>query len=80
MIPSKSPFQFAFQNSFVHKKIIISENNEDIEDYAAQDHEVLNTMEATTVLSVVSNCCGGTLRLLDFGNLITVLHESLKIE
>ena len=42
-----SPFQFAFQNSFVHKKIKISENNEDIEDYAAQDHKMLNTKEAT---------------------------------
>ena len=48
MIPWKSPFQFAFQNSFVHKKIKISENNENIEDYASQDHEMLNTMEATT--------------------------------
>ena len=44
----KSPFQFAFKNSFVHKKIKISENNEDNEDYGAQDLEMLNTMEATT--------------------------------
>ena len=48
MIPRKSPFQFAFRNFFVHKKIKFSENNEDIEDYGAQDHEMLNTMEATT--------------------------------
>ena len=47
MTPWKSPFQFAFQNSFVHKKIKISENNEDSEDYAAQDHKMLNTKEAT---------------------------------
>ena len=47
MTPRISPFQFSFQNSFVHKKIKISDNNEDIEDYAAQDHEMLNTMEAT---------------------------------
>ena len=30
------------------KKIKISENNENIEDNASQDHEMLNTMEATT--------------------------------
>ena len=48
MIPRKSPFKFAFSNSYVHKKIKISENNEDIEDYASQDHKMLNTMEATT--------------------------------
>ena len=42
-----SPFEFAFQNSFVHKKIKISKNNGGIEDYATQDHEMLNTMEAT---------------------------------
>ena len=47
MIPWKSPFKFAFWNSFVHKKIKISENYEDIEDYAAQDHKILNTIEAT---------------------------------
>ena len=47
MIPRKSPFQFAFQNSFVHKKIKVGENNEDIEDCAVQDHKMLNTMEAT---------------------------------
>ena len=50
MIPRRSPFRFAFQNSFVHKKIKISENNEDIEDYAAQDHKMLNTMQATANL------------------------------
>ena len=50
MIPRKSPFQFAFQNSFVHKKIKIGENNEDIENYAAQDDKMLNTMEATANL------------------------------
>ena len=46
----KSQFQFTFQNSFVYKKIKISENNKDIEDYTAQepqDHKMLNTMEAT---------------------------------
>ena len=48
MMPRKSPFSFAFQNSFVHIKIKISENNENIEDYASQNHEMLNTMEATT--------------------------------
>ena len=47
MTPRKSPFQFSFQNSFVYKKIKISENNKDIEDYTAQDHKMLNTMEAT---------------------------------
>ena len=47
MIPKISPFKFVFQSSFVHKKIKISKNNEDIEDYATQDHEMLNTMEAT---------------------------------
>ena len=43
----KPPFQFAFKNSFIHKKGQVSENNEDIDDYAAQDLEVMNTMEAT---------------------------------
>ena len=33
---------------FCTQKIKISENNENIEDYASQDHEMLNTMEATT--------------------------------
>ena len=28
----------------------MSENNEEIEDYAAQNHEMLNTLEATTQL------------------------------
>ena len=50
MILRKSPFQFALQNSFVHKKIKIGENNEDIENYAAQDDKMLNTMEATANL------------------------------
>ena len=47
MITWKSLFQFTFQNSFVHKKIKISENDNDIEDYTAQDHKMLNTIEAT---------------------------------
>ena len=50
MITRKSPLQFTFQNSFVHKNIKISENNENMEDYTAQDHKMLNTMEATTHL------------------------------
>ena len=45
-----SPFKFAFQNSFAHIKIKISEKYEDIEDYAAQDHKILNTMQATANL------------------------------
>ena len=43
----KSPFQFAFKNSFKHKIDQVSENNEEIHDYAAQDLEIINTMEAT---------------------------------
>ena len=47
----KSPFQFAFKNSFIHRVdqdfILLSENNEEIDDYAAQDLEIMNTMEAT---------------------------------
>ena len=47
----RSPFQFAFKNSFIHKIdqdfILLSENNEEIDDYAAQDLEIMNTMEAT---------------------------------
>ena len=54
MFFKRSPFQFAFRNSFIHKIdqdfILVSENNEEIETYAAQDHEMLNTMEATTEL------------------------------
>ena len=53
----KSQFQFTFQNSFVYKKIKISENNKDIEDYTAQDHKMLNTMEATAHF-----CFKGTLK------------------
>ena len=44
-------FQFAFKNSFIPKIdqdfILLSENNEEIDDYAAQDLEIMNTMEAT---------------------------------
>ena len=47
MFFKRSPFQFTFKNSFIHKKGQESENNEDIDDYAAQDLEVMNTMEAT---------------------------------
>ena len=47
MIFKKSPFQFAMKNSFLHKKQQVSENKEDIDDYAAQDLEIMNTMEAT---------------------------------
>ena len=46
----KSPFQFVFKNSFIHKIdqdfILLSENNEEIDDYAARDLEIMNTMEA----------------------------------
>ena len=51
MFFKRSPFQFAFKNSFIHKIdqdfILLSENNEEIDDYAAQDLEIMNTMEAT---------------------------------
>ena len=47
----RSPFQFAWKNSFIHKIdqdfILVSENNEEIDDYAVQDLEIMNTMEAT---------------------------------
>ena len=52
MFLKRSPFQFAFKNSFIHKIdqdfILLSENNEEIDDYTAQDLEMLNTKEATT--------------------------------
>ena len=51
MFFKRSPFQFAFKNSFIHKIdqdfILLSENNEEIDDYTAQDLEIMNTMEAT---------------------------------
>ena len=51
MFFKRSPFQFAFKNSFIHKIdqdfILLSENNEEIDDYAAQDLEIMNTKEAT---------------------------------
>ena len=51
MFFKRSPFQFAWKNSFIHKIdqdfILVSENNEEIDDYAAQDLEIMNTMEAT---------------------------------
>ena len=47
----KSSFQFAFKNSFIHKidqdSILAIENNEEIDNYAAQGLEIMNTMEAT---------------------------------
>ena len=43
----KSPFQFAFKNSFIHIIDQVSENNEEINNYAAQDLQIMNTMEAT---------------------------------
>ena len=60
MFFKKSPFQFAFKNSFIHKIdqdfILLSENNEEIDDYTARDLEIMNTMEATkhfcTVLKI----------------------------
>ena len=51
MFFKRSPFQFAFKNSFIHKIdqdfILMSEKNEEIDDYAAQDLKIMNTMEAT---------------------------------
>ena len=51
MFFKRSPFQFAFKNSFIPKIdqdfILLSENNEDIDELAAQDLEIMNTMEAT---------------------------------
>ena len=51
MFFKRSPFQFAWKNSFIHKIdqdfILMSENNEEIDDYAAQVLEIMNTMEAT---------------------------------
>ena len=47
MFFKKSPFQFAFKNSFIHIIDQVSENNEEINNYAAQDLEIMNTMEAT---------------------------------
>ena len=51
MFFKRSPFQFAFKNSFIHKIdqdfILLSENNEEIGDYAAWDLEIMNTKEAT---------------------------------
>ena len=51
MFFKRSPFQFAFRNSFIHKIdqdfILLSENNEEIDDYVARDLKVMNTMEAT---------------------------------
>ena len=51
MFFKRSPFQFAFKNYFMHKIdqgfILLSENNEEIGDYAAQDLEIMNTKEAT---------------------------------
>ena len=51
MFFKRSPFQFAFKNSFIHKIdqdfILLSENNEEIDDSTAQDLEIMNTMEAT---------------------------------
>ena len=32
---------------YIKKSISVSENNEEIENYAVQDHEILNTKEAT---------------------------------
>ena len=47
----RSPFQFAFKNSFIQKIdqdfTLLSENNEEIDHYAAWDLEIMNTMEAT---------------------------------
>ena len=51
MFFKRSLFKFACKNSFIHKIdqdfILVSENNEKIDDYAAQDLEIMNTMEAT---------------------------------
>ena len=51
MFFKRSPFQFAFKNSFIHKIdqdfILLSENNEEIDDYAAQIMVIMNTKEAT---------------------------------
>ena len=51
MFFKRSPFQFTFKNSFIHKIdqdfILLSENDEEIDDYAARDLEIMNTMEAT---------------------------------
>ena len=51
MFFKRSPFQFAWKNSFIHKidqdSILVIENNEEIDDDAAQDIEIMNTMEAT---------------------------------
>ena len=51
MFFKRSPFQFAFKNSFIPKIdqdfILLSKNNEEIDDYAAQDLKIMNTMEAT---------------------------------
>ena len=44
---SQSPFQFSKKNSFIHKISNQSENNEENENYAMQDNEILNTKEAT---------------------------------
>ena len=40
-------FKISLKRYDLHIKIKISENNKDIEDYTAQDHKMLNTMEAT---------------------------------
>ena len=51
MFFKRSPFQFAIKNSFIHKIdqdfILLGKNNEEIDDYAAQDLKIMNTMEAT---------------------------------
>ena len=51
MFFKRSLFQFAFKNSFIPKIdqnfILLRENNKEIDDYAAQDLEIMNTMEAT---------------------------------
>ena len=51
MFFKRSPFQFAFKNSFIHKIdqdfILLSENNEEIDDYAAQIMVIMNSKEAT---------------------------------
>ena len=51
MFFKRSLFQFAWKNSFIHKIdqdfILVSENNEEIDDYTAQDLEIMNTKEAT---------------------------------
>ena len=62
MFFKRSPFQFAWKNSFIHKIdqdfILVSENNEEIDDYAAQDLEIMNTKEATAYFCFLSLWAG----------------------